>query len=87
MHSPLESAGTIFAAAQSGNQEAMLIATRDRIAVTLDNPETPARDLASLSKRLMEISREIEKLQAAEEEEHGGGFDSREDIPFDPATV
>lgn len=64
----------------------MLIATRDRIAVTLDNPETPARDLASLSKRLMEISREIEKLQAAEEE-HGGGIDSREDIPFDPATI
>ena len=35
----------------------------------------------------MEISREIEKLQTAEEEEHGGGFDSREDIPFDPSTV
>lgn len=86
MNSPLESTGTIFAAAQSGNQEAMLIATRDRIAVTLDNPETPARDLASLSKRLMEISREIDKLQAVEED-HGGGFDSREDIPFDPATV
>ena len=83
----MDSVGTIFAAAQSGNQEAMLIATRDRIAVTLDNPETPARDLASLSKRLMEISREIEKLQAAEEEEHGGGIDSREDVPFDPATV
>ena len=82
----MDSVGTIFAAAQSGNQEAMLIATRDRIAVTLDNPETPARDLASLSKRLMEISREIEKLQVAEEE-HGGGFDSREDIPFDPATI
>ena len=86
MNSPLDSAGTIFAAAQSGDQEALLIATRDRIAVTLDNPETPARDLASLSKRLMEISREIEKLQAVEEE-HGGGIDSREDIPFDPATV
>lgn len=86
MNSPLGPPGTIFAAAQSGNQEAMLIATRDRIAVTLDNPETPARDLASLSKRLMEISREIEKLQAAEEE-HGGGIDSREDIPFDPATI
>ena len=82
----MESAGTIFEAAQSGNHEAMLVATRDRIAVTLDNPETPARDLASLSKRLMEISREIEKLQAVEEE-HGGGIDSREDIPFDPSTV
>lgn len=82
----MNSAGTIFEAAQSGNQEALLVATRDRIAVTLDNPETPARDLASLSKRLMEISREIEKLQAVEEE-HGGGIDSREDIPFDPATV
>ena len=36
MNSPLESAGTIFEAAQSGNQEAMLVATRDRIALTLD---------------------------------------------------
>lgn len=87
MNSPLDSAGTIFEAAQSCNQEAMLVATRDRIALTLDNPDTPARDLASLSKRLMEISREIEKLQAAEEEEHGGGFDYREDVPFDPSTV
>lgn len=47
---------------------------RMRIARTLDDPNCPPRDLAALSRRQIEISREIEALkrQAAEEEQAGG---------------
>src|SRR5690625_260674 len=60
---------TIAEAAESGTQLDQLIALRRRIAETLDADTTLARDLASLSKRLMEISKEIEQLEAQELEE------------------
>ena len=35
----------------------------------MEDPNTPARDLASLTKRLLEIAREIEAIDARAEEE------------------
>lgn len=43
---------------------------RRRIARTLDDPNTPARDLAALSRRQLEIGREIEAIVIAEDEDH-----------------
>jgi hypothetical protein len=51
------------------------VATRDRIAVAVENQNTPARDLAALTKRLMEIARDIEAIDArAEQEAIEGGI-------------
>lgn len=59
---------TVSQAAASGTVRELLTATRDRIAVAVENPRTPARDLAALTKRLMETVREIQALDAQAEE-------------------
>lgn len=60
---------TIVEAADSGTSRDLLVAMRNRIAKTLDEPNCPARDQASLSRRLLEIRREIEAIDAAAEQE------------------
>jgi hypothetical protein len=57
-------AGSVKSAADSGNRRSLLIALRARIALDVDNPETPARDIASLSRRLLEIAKEIEAIDS-----------------------
>lgn len=59
----------IVEAALENNEIEMLRATQLRIAEVLDYETTLARDLASLSKRLMEISKEIAALEAAQVKE------------------
>lgn len=53
---------SITTAAASGDQLRLLVALRRQIASDLD-AGVPARDLASLSKRLVDISAEIEDLK------------------------
>ena len=48
-------------AAKSGNKRATLIALRDKLAETIQNCDI-GRDMASNSKRLMEVMAEIEAL-------------------------
>lgn len=62
---------TVTAAAKSGSQKELLVALRDRIAKSVEDPGTPPRDLASLSRRLMEISKDLKALEALESEEAG----------------
>ena len=57
---------TVKAAAESGSRAELLTALRSRIAADIDNRDTPPRDLAALSRRLLEIARELELLYAAE---------------------
>jgi len=57
---------TVQAAAEGGSRRELLTALRARIATGIDNPDTPARDLAALSLRLLDIARELELLDAAE---------------------
>ena len=59
----------IVEAADSGTSRDLLVAMRNRIAKTLDEPNCPARDQASLSRRLLEIRKEIESIDAAELQE------------------
>ena len=66
---------SVFQAAHSGDERELLCALRDEIAEQLDNG-VPARDLASLSKRLMEIRREIAVIDAQREEDGGGVIDT-----------
>ncbi|WP_418063148.1 hypothetical protein [Pimelobacter simplex] len=78
---------TVTQAASKGTTRDLLVALRDRVATAVENPNTPARDLAALSKRLMEIDREIEAIDARakqEAEEHGAEV---EDGDFDESAV
>lgn len=60
---------TITEAASEGTQRELLVTMRTRIAKSLDDPNTLARDLASLSRRLLEISREIDAIDIADLQE------------------
>jgi len=55
---------TVKSAADSGVRRDLLVALRARISTDIDNPNTPARDLAALSRRLLEIVKDIEALDA-----------------------
>lgn len=61
---------TVLKAAQDGSRLEELRAMRVVIAKRLDDPNTPARDLAALSRRQLEIGREIEAIVIAEDEDH-----------------
>jgi hypothetical protein len=58
-------------AAARGDDLDMQLAMRRIVAAKIADPTCPARELASLTKRLHEINREIKELQAARAEEHG----------------
>ena len=59
---------TIVQAVKSGDRVAELEATHLRIAAAVEDESTPARDLASLTKRQLEISKEIESLRKQQKE-------------------
>lgn len=66
---PASKPKTVKQAADSGTQRELLVAMKARIADAVENPNTPARDLAALTKRLLEIAREIEAIDARTVEE------------------
>lgn len=75
---------TILEAAESGDRLAELWAMRRRIAKTLDDPNCPPKDISSLSRRQLEIGREIDTLLEREASEVTVSTD---DEPFDPSSV
>jgi hypothetical protein len=58
---------------------------RGRIAEAVEDPMTPARDLAALTKRLVEVVRDIEAIDARTEEAESHA--TVEDGKFDAAAV
>lgn len=60
---------SIIEAVTAGDRLAELIATHRRVASAVQDEDTPARDLASLTKRQLEISKEIEALRRQRQEE------------------
>jgi len=56
-------------AAESGNHRDLLVAMRDRIALTVRNPDCPPRDLAALTRRLQDIAKEIEAIDLRAKQE------------------
>jgi hypothetical protein len=77
---------SVTEAAKSGTTRELLVAMRDRTAKAVEDPNTAARDLAALTKRLMEIVRDIEAIdaRAAEDGDAGGEV---EDGAFDASAV
>ena len=53
--------GTLAEAAKTNNRRATLIALRDQLAAAIDSCES-GRDIAALSKRLMEVMGELESI-------------------------
>ena len=60
---------TVTTAAADGDRRELLVAMRARVATAVEDPNTPARDLAALTRRLLEIAKEIEAIDAAAEQE------------------
>ena len=63
---------TVTKAASEGTPRELLMAMRDRVAKDVENPNTPSRDLAALTRRLMEITKEIEAIDARAREDGDG---------------
>lgn len=60
---------TITEAAERGTTRELLVAMQTRIAEAVEDKKTPARDLAALTKRLMEVTRDIEAIDARDKQE------------------
>lgn len=73
---------TVRAAADAGDRRGLLVALRARIASDIDNVNTPARDLAALSRRLLEIAKEIEAIDAHDEGDAVGAAAATPDEVF-----
>ena len=78
---------TVTKAAKDGSTRDLLVAMRDRVAKDVENPNTPARDLAALTRRLMEITKEIDAIDARAAEEAGEDGDLPDDEAFDASAV
>lgn len=76
---------TVTSAASDGDRLDLLMAMRLRVATAVEDPNTPARDLAALTRRLMEIAKDIDVLRAAAESE--GESDDVEDDSFDASAI
>lgn len=78
---------TVAAASESGTARQELVALRARIAKAIDSPDIRGADLASLSRRLLEIRKEIESIDAREEQEEDDNAAEVEDGDFDASAV
>lgn len=84
---PVVTPKTITQAAEKGTTRELLVAMRARIASAVENQNTPARDLAALTKRLVEVVRDIEAIDAREEQAGGDQGVPIEDGAFDASAV
>jgi hypothetical protein len=76
---------SISTAATSGSRLDLLVATRDLVAAQLDEGVAP-RDLASLSRRLMELAKEIEGLKGAKKNDPVRSAAATPDAPLRVAS-
>ena len=77
---------SIVEAAASDNRLQLLLAMRTRIATSMDDPDCPQRDLSSLSRRLLDIAKEIDEIKERAEQEavrNGSGSGKK----WNPASV
>jgi hypothetical protein len=68
--------------AAGGTRRDLLVALRDRIAGDIDADDVHPRDMAALSRRLLEIAREIEAIDAGEKGDDVGDAASTPDEPW-----
>lgn len=78
---------SVSEAAATGDHRALLVAMRTRIAKTVADPDCPPRDLAALTRRLQDISKEIESIDLRLREEGADADGLEGDEEFDPASL
>lgn len=78
---------TVTDAAKTGTTRDLLVTMRDRVAKDVENANTPARDLAALTRRLLEIVRDIEAIDARAQQEASEHGAEVEDGDFDASAV
>ncbi|MDR7113891.1 hypothetical protein J2X03_003793 [Microbacterium trichothecenolyticum] len=78
---------TIAEAAEKGSTLDELRLMRMRIARALDDPNCPPRDLAALSRRQIELGKEIDAIEARNREEGAVSDGGVEDGEFDASAV
>jgi predicted phage-related endonuclease len=71
---------SVTQAAAGGSQLELLVAMRARVADAVEQPNTPARDLAALTRRLHELAKDIAALQAKELEEADGASSAGDEV-------
>ena len=76
---------SVTAAAAAGSRRELLVSVRDRVAIAVEDPNTPARDLAALTRRLMEIAKDIEAIDVKESGESQSAEVTDED--FDAEAI
>lgn len=76
---------TVLQAAEEGTEIELLAALRTEVAKQISTGVSP-RDLAALSKRLIELTRDIEAAEEIEIED-GGGVEDVPDEALDPSTI
>lgn len=78
---------TITEAVDAGDRLAEMMATHRRVAKAVQDEGTPARDLASLTRRQLELSKEIEALKRQKDEEESDAGGTSEDEAWDAQAV
>jgi ribosome-binding protein aMBF1 (putative translation factor) len=78
---------SVTQAAKAGTPRELLVAMRDRIAKAVEDEKTSPRDLAALTRRLSEVVRDIEQIDARERQEAAAGAGEVADEPFDASAI
>jgi hypothetical protein len=74
---------SVTKAAKTGDRRKLLVSLRDRVALTVEDPNCPPRDLAALSRRLQELSREIAVIDEASEQNPVGEAAKTPDVDWE----
>lgn len=78
---------SVAEAAATGEHRALLVAMRERIARAVSDPDCPPRDLASLTRRLQDIAKEIESLDMRDKEEGRQNGSKAADEEWTPEAI
>lgn len=73
-------------AAKGGSRRDLLVAMRDRIATAVSSADCPPRDLASLTRRLQDIAKDIEAIDLRAREEGADAADVQGDEAIDASA-
>ncbi|QPK80809.1 hypothetical protein G7Y41_07040 [Schaalia sp. ZJ405] len=60
---------SVVEAVTTGTSKDVLVAMRARLAYSFDDPNTPARDLAAITRRMTDLDDRIRSIELAEQEE------------------
>lgn len=70
---------TVSQAAATGTYEEQLIAARELVAQKMEDPKCHPRDVAPLSRRYVELSKELDAIAIAKTESGGAGAATPDD--------